>query len=89
MPAMRSGGVRIAAPCITVSARSAWRRAASRLWVRAMWQAVADTDGKALRQLWVAGIDSCFLVERPIPGFELFPARLGTVRGAHKIHYVN
>ena len=34
-------GVRIAAPCITVSARAAWRRAASRLWVGAMRQATA------------------------------------------------
>jgi len=34
-------GARIAAPCITVSARSAWRRAASRLWVRTMREATA------------------------------------------------
>lgn len=35
-------GRSIAAPCITVSARSAWRRAASKLWLRAMERATAN-----------------------------------------------
>ena len=36
-------GVRISAPCITASARSPWRRSASRLWLKAMEAATART----------------------------------------------